>query len=133
MLFRSLTGAALGIFGLIGLLLAAIGMYGVMAYSVSQRTREIGIRMAIGAATRDVIQLVMRQGLTLVAIAAGVRLAGAIALSRALRGVLYGGGENDLVTFFAVPVVLVLVAMLATWIPARRAAATDPLAALRQE
>lgn len=112
---------------------SAIAMYGVMAYSVSQRTREIGIRMAIGAAARDVLQLVMRQGLVLVAVGAGIGLAGAIAASRALRGVLYGGGENDLVTFAAVPFVLVLVAMVATWIPTRRASATDPLAALRQE
>ena len=128
-----LTGAVLGIFGIIGLLLAAIGMYGVMAYSVSQRTREIGIRMAIGAAATDVIQLVMRQGFVLVSVGAAIGLAGAFAASRALNGVLYGGGENDLVTFAVVPVVLVSVAMIATWIPARRAAGTDPLTALRQE
>lgn len=128
-----LIGAVLGIFGLLGLGLAAIGMYGVMAYSVSQRTREIGIRMAIGASAPDVVRLVMRQGLVLVAIGAGVGLAGAFAASRALNGVLYGGGENDVATFVAVPLVLTAVAMLATWLPARRAASTDPLVALRQE
>lgn len=128
-----LTAGALGVFGVLGLVLAAIGIYGVMAYSVAQRTREIGIRMAIGAATSDVLKLVMRQGFVLVAIGAGIGLAGAFAASRALNGVLYGGGENDIVTFAVVPLVLVAVAMLATWVPARRAAATDPLTALRQE
>lgn len=128
-----LTAGVLGIFGGLGLLLAAIGMYGVMAYSVAQRTREIGIRMAIGAATADVLKLVMQQGLALVAIGAGIGMAGAFAASRALNGVLYGGGENDLLTFAVVPLVLVGVAMVATWAPARRAAATDPLTALRQE
>jgi predicted permease len=128
-----LSGVVLGIFGLLGLVMAAIGMYGVMAYSVSQRTREIGIRMAIGAATGDVVKLVMRQGLTLVLIGAGIGLAGAFAVSRVIAGVLYGSGANDPVTFVAVPLMLIGVAVLATWMPARRAAATDPLAALRQE
>jgi predicted permease len=128
-----LTGAVLGVFGLLGLVLAAIGMYGVMAYSVAQRTREIGIRMAIGAAAGDVIRLVMRQGLRLVAIGGAIGIVGAVAASRALSGILYGGGENDLLTFVAVPIILIGVAMLATWVPARRASGTDPLTALRQE
>jgi predicted permease len=128
-----LSGAVLGVFGLIGLVLAAIGMYGVMAYSVAQRTREIGIRMAIGAAASDVVQLVMRQGFRLVFIGGMIGLVGAFAASRALATVLYGGGENDWLTFVVVPVVLTGVAMLASWIPARRAANTDPLLALRQE
>ena len=128
-----LIGAVLGIFGLLGLVLAAIGTYGVMAYSVAQRTREIGIRMAIGAAPGDVVRLVMRQGMSLVGIGIVIGLAGAFGASRVIRGVLYGGGENDLLTFAAVPVVLAAVAMLAIWIPARRAAAMDPLVALRQE
>ena len=128
-----LTGAVLGVFGLIGLVLASIGMYGVMAYSVSQRTREIGIRMAIGAAAEDVVRLVMRQGFALVATGAGIGLVGALAVSRALRSVLYGSGADDMMTFALVPVVLVGVAMLATWLPARRAAQIDPLASLRHE
>jgi predicted permease len=128
-----LIGAVLGVFGMLGLGLAAIGIYGVMAYSVSQRTREIGIRMAIGAAARDVVGLVMRQGAVLVAIGGGIGIVGALAASRALSGILYGGGENDVPTFIVVPVVLAAVAMVATWLPARRAANTDPLAALRQE
>ncbi len=128
-----LTGAVLGIFGLLGLVLAAIGTYGVMAYSVAQRAREIGIRMAIGGASTDIVRLVMRQGMTLVGIGIVIGLAGAFGASRVIGGVLYGGGENDLLTFVAVPVILAMVATLAIWIPARRAAALDPLVALRQE
>jgi ABC-type antimicrobial peptide transport system permease subunit len=128
-----LTGAVLGIFGLLGLVLAAIGTYGVMAYSVAQRAREIGIRMAIGAASTDIVRLVMRQGMTLVGIGIGIGLAGAFGASRVIGGVLYGGGENDLLTFVGVPIILAMVAILAIWIPARRAAALDPLVALRQE
>ena len=128
-----LSGAALGVFGLLGLVLASVGMYGVMSYSVSQRRREIGIRMAIGAKSGDVVSLVMRQGLTLVLIGTTLGLAGAIAASRLLRGILYGNGTGDPLTFVAVPLLLIGVALLATWIPARRASAVDPLLALRQE
>jgi predicted permease len=128
-----LSGAVLGIFGILGLVLAAVGIYGVMAYSVAQRTREIGIRMAIGAAAGDVVRLVMRQGMVLVLAGTGVGLVGAVAASRLIRGILYGSGANDPLTFVAVPLVLMGVSMLATWIPARRAAAMDPLRALRQE
>lgn len=128
-----ITGIALGVFGLLGLLLASVGMYGVMAYSVSQRTREIGIRMAIGAAARDVVQLVMRQGLTLVIIGLGIGLAGALAASRLLQSVLYGEQGFDLITFTLVPLILLGVAALATWIPARRAALVDPAITLRAD
>jgi predicted permease len=128
-----LTGSVLGVFGLLGLLLSCVGVYGVMAHSVSQRTREIGIRAAVGAATGDVVGLVMRQGLRLALVGLVVGLAGAFGASRLLRGVLYGGGESDPLTFGAVPLVLLVVATLATWIPARRAGAVDPVVALRQE
>ena len=128
-----IVGAVLGVFGLLGLVLAAVGMYGVMAYAVSQRTREIGIRMAIGAARREVIGLVMSQGLWLVAIGAAIGLAGALGASRLLRGVLYGSALVDPVTFIAVPAILIGVAMLAIWIPARRAASVDPMRALRSD
>jgi ABC-type antimicrobial peptide transport system permease subunit len=128
-----ITGAALGVFGLLGLVLASVGMYGVMAYSVSQRTREIGIRMAIGAAARDVVQLVMRQGLTLVVIGLGIGLAGALGASRLLRAMLYGEQTFDLLTFTLVPLILLGVAALATWIPARRAALVDPAITLRAD
>jgi predicted permease len=128
-----LAGTVLGIFGVLGLLLASVGIYGVMAYSVAQRTREIGIRMAIGAAAGDVARLVMRQGLTLVLIGTGIGLASALAASQLLRGILYGGRVVDPVTFVAVPLVLVGVAAMASWLPARRAAGVDPIIALRQE
>ena len=128
-----LAGAALGVFGLLGLLLASVGMYGVMAYTVSQRRREIGIRMAIGAATRDVVGLIMRQGMTLVVIGAAIGIGGALAASRLLRGVLYGASVVDPATFIGVPLLLTGVAALASWLPARRASGVDPLEALRRE
>jgi predicted permease len=128
-----LAGAALGVFGLLGLVLASVGMYGVMAYTVSQRRREIGIRMAIGAATRDVVGLIMRQGLTLVVIGAGIGIAGALAASRLLHGILYSPSVIDPATFVGVPVLLTGVAALASWLPARRASGVDPLEALRRE
>src|SRR4029077_19117412 len=96
----------LGIFGVLGLVLAAIGTYGVMAYSVAQRTREIGIRMAIGAAHGDVMTLMMRQGLRVVLVGAAIGMVGAFGASRLIQGVLYGSGANDPVTFLAVPLVL---------------------------
>lgn len=128
-----ITGAALGVFGLLGLLLASVGMYGVMAYAVSQRTREIGIRMAIGATTGDVIRLIMRQGLTLVLIGTAIGLAAAVAASRALNGILYGGSTLDPLTFATVPVVLIAVSALATFAPAWRAATVDPAITLRAD
>ncbi len=128
-----IAGTALGVFGLIGLLLASVGMYGVMAYSVSQRTREIGIRMAIGATAANVIALIMRQGLTLVLIGTGIGLAGALAASRLLGSVLYGTDAINPATFVVVPVVLIGVAALATFVPARRAALVDPAVAIRTD
>ena len=128
-----LIGGTLGVFGLLALGLASVGIYGVVAYSVAQRTREIGIRMALGAAASDAVLLVMRQGLAPVLTGTVLGLAGALAASRLIRGVLYGGSALDPVTFAAVPLVLLGVAMVATWIPARRAAAVDPMLALRQE
>ncbi len=128
-----LTGTVLGIFGILGLLLAAVGMYGVMSYSVAQRTREIGIRMAIGAARGEVIGMVMRQGLLLVLIGGAIGLAAAFGAAQLIRGQLYGASGLDPLTFFAVPLVLLSVAALATWLPARRAADTDPVLAMRAE
>ena len=128
-----LVGGVLGVFGLLALGLASVGIYGVVAYSVAQRTREIGIRMALGAAASDAVLLVMRQGLAPVLLGTALGMAGALAASRLIRGVLYGGSGLDPVTFAAVPLALIGVAMLATWIPARRAAGVDPTLALRQE
>ncbi|MFP5353641.1 MAG: ABC transporter permease [Gemmatimonadota bacterium] len=129
-----LAGTTLGVFGVLGLLLAAVGMYGVMSYAVAQRTREIGIRMAIGAARGEVVSMVMRQGLAMVAIGGAIGLGLALGTSRLIRGVLYGAGAAfDPLTYVAVPLVLAGVAALATWIPARRAASIDPVVAIRAE
>jgi putative ABC transport system permease protein len=128
-----LIGYVLGIFGLLGLILAAVGIYGVMAYSVAQRTREIGIRMAIGAAGGAVVRLLMKQGLTLVLIGTAVGLAAAVGAAQLIRGQLYGDAGFDPLTFAAVPIVLIAVAIAAIWVPARRAARLDPVRALRQE
>ena len=128
-----LAGTALGVFGVLGLLLAAVGMYGVMSYAVAQRTREIGIRMAIGAARGEVVRMVMRQGLSLVVIGGVIGLGAAFGAARLIRGVLYGGNAIDPLTFVVVPVVLAAVAAVAIWIPARRAAGVDPVLAIRSE
>jgi ABC-type antimicrobial peptide transport system permease subunit len=128
-----LTGAVLGIFGVLGLGLAAIGIYGVMAYTVAQRTREIGIRMAIGAGRSDVMLLLLRQGLGLVTGGVVIGLGLAVGAERFARGVLYGSGGFDAITFATVPIVLLGVATLAIWLPVRRASGMDPVAALRRE
>jgi macrolide transport system ATP-binding/permease protein len=128
-----LAGAALGVFGLLGLVLASVGMYGVMAYTVSQRRREIGIRMAIGAAGGDVVGMIMKQGLSLVIIGAAIGIGGALAASRLLQGILYSPSVIDPMTFAGVPLLLTAVAALASWLPARRASGVNPLEALRRE
>ena len=128
-----LTGAVLGIFGLLGLGLAAIGLYGVMSYAVAQRTREIGIRMAIGAGRGDVVRLLMRQGLGFVAAGLGIGLTLAIGAAKLASSQLYGSGGFDVLTFLAVPMILIGVAALAIWVPSRKASALDPVDALRRE
>ena len=120
-------------FGLVALLLAAIGVYGVMAYTVAQRTREVGIRMALGARGAEVVRFVLRGGLAIVTIAMGLGLAAAFGLAPLLRRQLFGIPPADPVTFLAVPVVLAAVALLACYLPARRAARVDPVVALRTE
>jgi predicted permease len=128
-----LAGTLFGVFGIAGLLLAAIGLYGVMSYSVSRRTREIGIRMALGAQTGEVQRLIIGQGMLLALIAVAIGLGAALAVAKLFAAFLYGVQPHDLVTFTAVPLFLAGVTLLACWIPSRRAAGVDPLTALRYE
>jgi putative ABC transport system permease protein len=126
----------LGAMGVLALLLAAIGLYGVMAYAVSQRTQELGIRLALGASPGSLLGMVVRQGMTLtmIGLAIGLALAlGAFGSIGAVRTLLPGISPLDPMTFIVVPVVLGLIALLATWIPGRRAGKVDPLVALRYE
>ncbi len=129
----SISGTWLSIFGVIALVLAAVGIYGVMSYSVSQRTHEIGVRMALGARPSDVMLLVIRQGITLVAIGLGIGLIGGIALTSAMQSLLFGVGSTDTLTFLLVSLLLAATALLACFIPARRATKVDPMVALRYE
>jgi putative ABC transport system permease protein len=121
------------VFSAVALLLAAIGIYGVMAYAVSQRTKEIGIRMALGAQAPVVLRLVMAGGARLIALGLGAGLLGALILTRFLTALLFQVSAQDPLTFVAMALLLVAVALLACWLPARRAAALDPLVALREE
>src|SRR5262249_59105807 len=123
----------LGGFAVLALVLAVIGIYGVISYSVAQRTHEIGIRMALGVDSGQVLRLVLRQGMLLGMIGIFLGLAGALALTRLMSGLLYGIGAADPITFGAVSLLLAAVALVAQLIPARRAARVDPMLALRHE
>jgi predicted permease len=128
-----LAGTLFGIFGIIGLMLATVGLYGIMSYSVSRRTREIGIRIALGAQIGAVERLIVRQGMLLTIIALALGLPAALVAAKFSSSFLYGVHPHDLVTFVTVPLFLIATALLACWIPAQRAARVDPQSALRYE
>jgi putative ABC transport system permease protein len=123
----------LGLFGLVALALVIAGIYGVVSYSVAQRTHEIGVRVALGAGRRDILRLVVGQGMKPVLAGLAIGLAGALALTRLMKALLFGVSASDPLTFGSIALLLALVALLACWIPARRATRVNPIVALRQE
>jgi predicted permease len=128
-----LAATLFGVFGVSGVLLAAVGLYGVMSYAVSRRTKEIGIRMALGAQVDGVQKMIVGQGIKLAAIAVALGIVAALGVARLFAAFLYGVRTDDSVTFVSVPVLLAVVVLIASWIPARRAARVDPMVALRWE
>jgi putative ABC transport system permease protein len=130
---RRFAAVILALFGALALVLAAAGIYGVASYSVSRRTQEIGLRVALGAQRGDVLRLIVGQGMRLIVIGIVLGLAGAGAATRALASLLYGVGATDPATFLGVPLALAAVGLAACYIPARRAAKVDPAAVLRCE
>jgi len=130
---RRLFTTLLGVFSALALSLVAIGLFGVVSYSVSQRTREIGVRLAMGAQHGDVLRLVVGEGMKATLIGVAIGLSGALALSRLLVGLLYGIAPNAPTTLLVAAAVLITVALIACWLPARRAANVDPMIALRAE
>jgi putative ABC transport system permease protein len=123
----------LGIAGAMALALGIIGIYGVMSYTVSQRQREIGVRLALGAKGRDMLQMVLAQGAKLVLLGVAIGTAAALGLTRLMANLLFGVSAYDPVTYVAIAALLILVALLACFIPARRATSVDPMVALRHD
>lgn len=123
----------MGLFAVVALTLGAVGLYGVMSYGVAQRTNEIGVRIALGAATRDVTAMVVGQGMKLALIGVGVGLVASFAITRVMSSLLFNVSATDLVTFATVSALLVLTALLASYLPARRATKIDPMTAMRSE
>jgi ABC-type antimicrobial peptide transport system permease subunit len=130
---RRLFGWMFGVFGAVALVLASIGVYGVLSYSVSQRTQEIGVRVALGAGRSTIMRLVIGQGLKLALIGVVLGVLGALVVTQYVRTVLYNVTPRDPVIFTSVAVFLIVVAVIASYVPARRATAVDPLVALRGE
>jgi putative ABC transport system permease protein len=128
---RMLTMTLLLVFACLALVLASLGVYSVMAYSVAQRTDEIGVRMALGAGADDVLRMVLREGMVLAGIGLAIGVAGALALTRLMSTMLFEVGASDPVVYLAIGVLLALTAALACWIPSRRAARVDPAKALQ--
>jgi putative ABC transport system permease protein len=131
--FHRLLMALMSVFGGFALALVAVGIYGVLSYSVRQRTHEIGIRLAMGAQRKDVVRLVVGQGFKFALVGLGIGLAGALLLTRYLSSQLYGVKPNDPLTFVMVSLLMLAVALLAAYMPARRATKVDPMVALRYE
>jgi putative ABC transport system permease protein len=122
-----------GVFAFIAMILASIGIYGVMSYSVTQRTHELGVRIALGAQSRQILKLVVVNGMALAAIGMALGLIVSFALTRLMKGFLFGVSATDPLTFIVIPSLLMTIALLACWIPARRATKVDPMMALRYQ
>jgi putative ABC transport system permease protein len=130
---RRFSMVLLGIFSSLAALLAAIGLYGVMSYTVTQRSKELGVRLALGAHSGDVLRLVLKQGMVLVGIGVTLGLLAALSLTRVLRTMLFNVSTTDPLTFASIALLLVGVTLIATWLPARRATRVDPVVVLREE
>jgi putative ABC transport system permease protein len=130
---QHVSASMLGLFAAIALVLSAVGIYGVLSYSVSRRRHEIGIRSALGATRRDILRMVVGEGLLLTLMGVGIGVAVALGLTRLLTGLLYGVRPRDPLTFVALALLLIIVALLAVCVPARRATSVDPMVALRYE
>jgi putative ABC transport system permease protein len=130
---RRFSMSLLALFALLALLLAALGIYGVMSYAVARRTRELGVRIALGAQTRDVLRLIVGEGVRMMLLGIAFGLVGAFIVARALAGLLFGIAATDPLTFVGVTLLLFALAMLACYLPARRATKIDPMIALRND